>query len=115
MSKDVDLYIMPFHVKDFFSDPVVEQMDATEIGAYLLMILYNWREGGVPNDAGELKKITRLPAGFERVPCRVLSKFREKDGRLYNKKVGKVKREVCKRIKDKQKAGKLGAISRWNK
>jgi len=115
MSRDEDLHIMPFHVKDFFADPVVEQMDATEIGAYFLMILYNWREGGVPDDPEQLKKICRLPHGIESVPPVVLGKFVTKGARLYNRKVGRVKSEVRKRIKEKKMAARKSALARWQK
>ena len=115
MSKDVDLYIMPINLDKFFSDPAVQQMDGAEIGAYFLMLAYNWKEGGIPNDEKLILKITRLVSHFERVPPLVLAQFRLKNGKLYNRKAGRVKREVLKRIKDKSIKTQAAANRRWKK
>ena len=49
---------MPFFVGDYLGDTM--SFDATEHGAYLLLILEYWRNGPLPNDMKILGKICRL-------------------------------------------------------
>jgi uncharacterized protein YdaU (DUF1376 family) len=50
-----------FYAADFLADKNVAVMGAAEVGAYILLISYCWREGSLPDDAEELAALARMP------------------------------------------------------
>ena len=50
-----------FYAADFLADKNVAVMSAAEVGAYILLISYCWREGALPDDHEELALLSRMP------------------------------------------------------
>lgn len=50
---------MKFYPADFLGDTM--HLNTTEVGAYMLLIMHYWRNGGLPDKNSELAGITRLP------------------------------------------------------
>lgn len=50
-----------FYAADFLADKNVAVMSACEVGAYILLISYCWREGALPDDHEELAALSRMP------------------------------------------------------
>jgi uncharacterized protein YdaU (DUF1376 family) len=49
---------MPLHIDDYLAD--TDYLSATEHGAYLLLIMKYWRDGGLPNDEGMIRRYAKL-------------------------------------------------------
>jgi uncharacterized protein YdaU (DUF1376 family) len=81
----------PFYVSDFEHDPLVEIMDATEVGAYLLLLLKAWRQnppGSVPNNDQILAQWVRMDAeSWAQRKQRVMAPWKLRNGRWYQKRM----------------------------
>ena len=78
-------------VDKLMTSPDVQQMEAHEFGAYMLILLtsfYQKKRGHVKNDETYLRKITRLSASqWKKSKELILSKFKtDTDGDLYNER-----------------------------
>ncbi len=87
MSNDTDLW-MPFYIGDYLADTM--HLDAEEHGAYILIMLHYWKNGGrIPNDANRLQQIARVKPSRDskRIMSTVLQFFEIKEGFLYHKRI----------------------------
>lgn len=49
---------MPLHIEEYLAD--TDHLSATEHGAYLLLIMKYWREGGLPSDEALIRRYAKL-------------------------------------------------------
>lgn len=49
---------MPLHIDEYIAD--TDHLTATEHGAYLLLIMKYWRDGGLPDDEGMIRRYAKL-------------------------------------------------------
>jgi len=49
---------MPLHIDDYIRD--TDHLNASEHGAYLLLIMKYWRDGGLPSDEGLIRRYAKL-------------------------------------------------------
>lgn len=100
-----------FYVQDFLTGTML--LTAEEVGAYLLLLCYQWDKGALPNSDRDLQRIARVKG-------KVLEKVREKfelgeDGLLSNERMEKVRQTQLDYRASASKAGKASAEKRWGK
>jgi len=101
---------MPLWISDFLTSPRVELMGTHEIGAYLLLLMYQWRSANDRIPADAVKTITRWkgrPAGLDRV----LQCFRRDDLGLYNDKASRIRAEREEYHRGQSDRGRQGGLS----
>lgn len=65
---------MPLYVGDYLADTA--HFSTIEHGAYLLLIMHYWRNGGLPNDDEALRQIARLSRHqWQKAFSKIFSKF----------------------------------------
>lgn len=103
---------MPLWVSDFLGDTM--DLDASEIGAYMLLLMAQWnRDGGsLPNDSEKLKRICRCGRGWPKV-WGVLERFfqTDEDG-IYSKRLRLEAASVAAKRQVNSHNGALGGKSK---
>lgn len=108
MSKHLGPF-MPLYVDDFIGGTMCFAND--ELGAYLMLLIYQWNNGAIENDNEAIERISRTK--IDRLK-KVLKKFQITDDGLVNKRCDEIRRERERYIEGKSTAGKLGAEKRWH-
>ncbi len=87
-------------------------MNAEQVGAYFLLLLYEWDHGYVPTDEAAIRKICRIPRkNLERV----LKKFERIGDKYFNNTLEEIRREVAEKIAKRSDSGRKAAKARWEK
>ncbi len=87
---------MPLYIGDYLADTL--HLSAEEHGAYLLLIMHYWRNGGaIKNDKNLLKNIAKISA---KKLENILGFFEEKDGLLFHKRIDE---ELANATENKEK------------
>lgn len=76
MAKDP---VLPLYYNDI--DSATRDWTDEEFGAYLRLLIYQWRQGGLPND---YQRLTRIATSLPTTWSLLKSKFPESDGMLKN-------------------------------
>lgn len=106
-----------FYPSDFISDENVGLMTNQEIGCYIKLLCYCWREGSIPDD---ISKIARLCGEKKDVmaqlwlaisPC--FNAQENEQGRLVNSRLIKERNKQVERRKERSESGRKGAVTRW--
>lgn len=103
---------MPFYVDDWLSSDTVEGFTLEQQGAYLLLLLRQWKakDGRLPSDEATLARWSRLGARWRTVGRPIIQRcFVERGGGLVNPRC----RALWEDIKEKSKKAKLAAEIRW--
>jgi uncharacterized protein YdaU (DUF1376 family) len=101
---------MPLYIGDYLGDTM--ELDGAQHGAYLLLLMYYWRNGPLPIDDAKLAQIARTDIRLWKklVGPVVRAFFHEQDGRLHQKRcdleLAKVEGISAKR--------RAAAGARWN-
>lgn len=100
-----------FYVNDFLGSPKVQAMSATEVGAYVLLLLAEWNATALPSDTKRLAAIARMtPAQFDRVWRGVLGEcFFTRGGKVYNARLEQERKKQAQYRKIQQ----ANAAKRW--
>lgn len=99
------------YVQDFLVGCM--QMTGKEIGAYILLLCFQWDKNGLENDPEELKGIGKCE---QETINKIIKKFRTcADGKLRNRRLEKIRAEQIANREQKSKAGILGNEARWKK
>jgi uncharacterized protein YdaU (DUF1376 family) len=97
---------MPLWVSDFIGDTM--DLDAKDVGAYLLLLMAMWQRGGsIPSDEKTLKRITRTGRDFPKIWARLERFFICDSGFLTN---GRLASEVQKVVTKREVNAQLGAL-----
>jgi uncharacterized protein YdaU (DUF1376 family) len=77
---------MPLYIGDYLGDTM--ELDGAQHGAYLLLLMYYWRNGPLPIDDAKLAQIARTDLRLWKrlVGPVVRAFFHEQDGRLHQKR-----------------------------
>jgi uncharacterized protein YdaU (DUF1376 family) len=106
---------MPLWIGDYLSGTML--LTTEQHGAYLLMIMAAWKEGGrLPNVAEQLQAIARLPPARWKVHEPMLRPFFQVTPEFWTHE--RVVEELAKAKKNSEartKSGANGAAKRWQK
>lgn len=98
----------PFFADDFISGTA--HMTAAEIGAYVLLLCHQWRNGDLPSNPSLLTRICRQR--IDRIVA-VLDKFEPcGEGKIRNKRMYVIREERMAYKHEQSRKGELSAISR---
>lgn len=108
-----------FYPSDFLSDEHVALMTNQEIGCYLKLLCYCWREGSIPSDLNKIAKlvgedgsaIAQLWLAIK--PC--FTKCPDQPDRLYQKRLEIERKKQLEYKLARSAAGKKGAEARHSK
>lgn len=106
---EIELEWMPVYWDRFMK--ATQHMDATQVGAYLLLIREQWFKKSIPNHIGKLLNIARLGKGkkAEENLRVVLEKFKPLDAdRLYNETCNEIWNEQYQKYLVNKKRGENG-------
>jgi len=103
-----------FYASDFLTGTA--EYEAISVGAYIRLLSTQWVNGTLPDDTIKLARIAGVSTEEMIVIWKEIeSKFEQKNGRLVNKKLEKIRKEKNKFIKEASEYGKKGASKRWGK
>jgi uncharacterized protein YdaU (DUF1376 family) len=58
------LRVFPVYVEDLLADPFVQRLDDAAFGAYMRLLCYAWKEGGLPDDQEQLRVMAKTSHGM---------------------------------------------------
>lgn len=99
---------MPLWVSDFLGDTL--DLDATEVGAYLLLLMAQWnRSGGsLPDDDAKLKRIARCGRNWPKI-WDVISRYFDRDGEgVYSRRLRQEAQNVAAKREVNAQSGARG-------
>ena len=103
----------PFYVDDWLSSDTVEAFTLEQQGAYLLLLLRQWKaeEGVLPKDEAKLARWSRLGARWPKVGRPIVARcFVERRGTLVNLRL----RELWEAARTRSSKARGAAKLRWN-
>jgi len=108
------LPFMPLYVDDWLTSPTRLTMTATARAIYLDLLMYQWKDGYVPNDPEKLARMTNFSvAELSAAWPMVFPHFNLKNGRYRNRKLAVMRkqklREKTKSIEDGRRGGMVNA------
>ena len=110
---------MPLWVDDFLLDEKVIDMPTAAVGAYVLLLAHQWREGSIPAEADKLARRCHLaPADFTPIWAQIASYFApcpERPERLANPRLAREALRAQARAGACSAGGRLGAAVRWGR
>lgn len=104
---------MPLYIGDYLAD--TGHLTAQQHGAYLLMLMHQWRTGPLPNDDRQLAAIARvdLHTWKQKIAAPVRAFFCVTGGGLTQKRLTAEKLKSDASLSKKSQAGSRGADSKW--
>lgn len=108
-----------FYPADFLADEHVALMSNQEIGCYIKLLCYCWREGSIPNDTDKLAKLCGENGGVMAqlwlAISSCFSQLPDDHTRLTNPRLSEERIKQENHKLERSESGKKGAISRWKK
>lgn len=103
---------MPLYVGDYLGD--TGHLNTTQHGAYLLLMMHYWRQGGLPDDDKQLSAITKLSLRIW-LECRETLQAFFYDGwchKRIDEELAKMEEKTSRRAAAGQKGGLRAAMNR---
>lgn len=99
---------MPLWVSDFLGDTL--DLDAAEIGAYMLLLMAQWQRGGdsLPNDQSKLKRVARCGRNWPKVWGNLSRYFDVDDAGVYSQRLRLESQNVAAKREVNARNGALG-------
>lgn len=100
------------YAADFLADENVAMMDLAETGAYVRLLLFQWREGSIPADPLKLARLLNIPSKALALlwpalePCFI--PMRNNDDRLVNPRMERERKLAASLRRDRASAGSRG-------
>jgi uncharacterized protein YdaU (DUF1376 family) len=104
---------MPLYIGDYLADTM--HLNATEHGAYLLLLMHSWRVGPLPTDDRSLASIARcdLPT-WRRIAPTVRQFFSEADSGLVQGRLERERAEAIQNSGRRAAKARKAAEARWS-
>lgn len=103
------------YVDDLLGSGTVQAASTEEIGAYILLMCYDWQEVGFVYDEERLAHVCRLPVQrFRKAWSHLSPKFPERDGRRFNPRLEKERTKQATWALRASEKGRKGADARWH-
>lgn len=99
---------MPLWVSDFLGDTL--DLDATEIGAYMLLLMAQWNRDGdsLPSDTKKLQRVARCGRNWASVWSSIEQFFKEDENGIYSKRLRFEAHNVAAKREVNARNGALG-------
>ncbi len=103
---------LPLYCGDYLAD--TGHLTTAEHGAYLLLLMHQWRAGSIPDDDNQLARITRasIPE-WKRMRDTVLAFFTRVDGALRQTRLERERAKAAEHAERRSKRAKTAAEARW--
>lgn len=104
----------PLYVADYLADTA--HLTTAEHGAYLLLLMHQWRNGSVPADEAQQARIVRasLPE-WRRISGNIIAYFTPTSSGLLQMRLERERERAAQHAERRAKAGKKGAEGRWQR
>lgn len=103
---------MPLYIGDYMAATM--QLTTLEHGAYLLLLMYYWQSGPLPDDDHSLAAIAKMePRAWKKIALRIRKFFTSIDGALHQKRADKERSRVSEVSSKRREAGLAGAGAKW--
>lgn len=103
-----------FNPNDFLNDGTVKMMSYEARGLYITIICQCWFEDSIPSDPDHIIKMFNLTKHkFKTLWPQMSDKFFEENGKLFNRRVFKEKKDFEIHLQQKRDSGRKGAEKRW--
>lgn len=113
-----NLQWFPFYPGDFFQDGKVQMMSLEQIGAYIKLLSFQWREGSIPAERGAITRILNLDDDEFDELWPLLSecfpKVPDKRGRLANHRLEEERAMSLTMFERRQNKARTAARARWD-
>jgi uncharacterized protein YdaU (DUF1376 family) len=101
-----------FYASDFLTDTL--DWTVEEVGAYIRLLATQWVNKELSSDTKRLSRIVGMEyENFIKIWSKISEKFEEKNGKIFNKKLEKVRKNREIFIENASKAGIEGNKKRW--
>ncbi|KEP68798.1 hypothetical protein DL1_08645 [Thioclava dalianensis] len=98
---------MQLWVPDFIAD--VQELDAREVGAYILLLMSMWQRGGsLPNDHKKLQRVARISRGWPKIWEAICPYFEISNGKVSNERLRKELTKARNKSEINSENGALG-------
>jgi uncharacterized protein YdaU (DUF1376 family) len=103
-----DTPFMPLWVSDFLGDTL--DLDATEVGAYMLLLMAQWNRDGrsLPDDQSKLKRVARCGRNWPKVWAEISRFFLTDEDGIYSKRLRLEAQNVAAKRAVNAQSGALG-------
>jgi len=107
-----------FYPSDFLSDENVMLMSNQEVGCYIKLLCFCWKQGSIPDDIDKIAKLcgedsSAMAQLWESLRLCFSTSITE--GRLTNKRLEKERKKQANFRLERSESGKKGAAKRWKK
>ncbi len=99
---------MPFYVGDYLAKTA--HLTTEQHGAYVLLMLHYWANGGLPTNDQELMAIARMDAGKWQSNCLAIARFFTRDWKHH-----RIEEELAKVKTISEKRALAGLKGAWSK
>ena len=110
----------PFFATDWLADGEVTMLSLEAEGAFIRLLAHQWIEGSIPADPDALRRLLKGidEASFQAIWKDLKPRFSSaiaSPSKLTNLRLEKERRNALAQHKERQRAGRLGAVKRWGK
>jgi len=112
-----ELPFFKLFAKDFMTSRAFILMNGLERGVYFSVLLAEWIDGPLPNDAQQLSRLSCITYSEFKKAWRVVSqrfKISDDGGKIWNKRLEDERQELTENYEQKSQVGRVAANARWH-